>query len=129
MATVIALIVTYQSLAPRAFVYTAGFLGGLIGAAIALSRKQPRISEVFFFGILTGIAAGWIGALVIEALRHRYLFATPWIWEQSPQGRVPATRYASVIAGIGGAVASGLYATLSLLNARLRASATSDPHE
>ena len=125
MAAVTALIVTYQSLAPRAFIYTASFLGGLCGAAFALSRKQPRACEVICVGILFGVSASWIGALVIEALRHRMLFESPWIWEQSPRGRTPATRYATVIGAVGGAFASGLYATLLLLNARLGASAIS----
>jgi hypothetical protein len=111
-AVVVALIITHQSLAPRAFVYTGGFLGGLLGAAIGLSRPEPRVRDVAFAGLVVGITVAWVGALLIEALRHGMLIYTPWFTQESHRGRIPATNYTMLFGAIGGLVGSALYTAL-----------------
>jgi hypothetical protein len=108
-AAVTAMLVSYDALAPRALVYTVGFLGGLVGTAIALNRHEPRLWEALCLGAALGVMGGYLAAFAIEALRLGVPFASPWKW-QFRIGWVPATNYAAMYGFIGGVAASGFSA-------------------
>jgi hypothetical protein len=113
---VIALIVNFQALAPRGFIYTTGFFGGLLGTAVAMNRSVPRWWEILCLGAVVGVAGGWLGAAVIEAL-YRGVVESPWHW-YAWRGRVAPTNYATGFGATGGLAASILYGLLCDLNTR-----------
>jgi hypothetical protein len=117
MTAATAMLVCYGALAPRALVYTAGFVGGLVGTALAMNRGQPRVFEALCLGAAFGMAGGYIGAFAIEALHRGIPFKSAWMWQLS-KGRVPATEYAAVYGLIGGVVASVLSSSLRVVRAR-----------
>jgi hypothetical protein len=110
---VTAMLVSYGALAPRALVYTTGFVGGLVGTAIALNRREPRLWEALCLGTAFGIAGGYLAAFVIESLYRGVPFESDWK-RVFRKGRVPATNYAAVYGGLGGVVASGLSTALTI---------------
>lgn len=108
---VVSLLVSYDLRAERAFVYTFGFAGGLMGTAIALNRKQPTWWLVLLLGSLIGVAGGFMGALIIEALHHGLSSMSTWRWHFE-KGRRPATKLAIPFGLLGGALASILSTSL-----------------
>jgi hypothetical protein len=106
-AAVVAMLVSYESRAPRALIYSFGFLGGLAGSAIAMNRAQPKVWQAIGLGGLVGIAAGWLAAFGIEALTLSLPRSSPWKWPYY-NGRVPATEFATQLGATGGFVASAL---------------------
>jgi hypothetical protein len=106
-AAVVAVLVSYESRAPRALIYSFGFLGGLVGAALAMNRARPKMWEAVVLGVLMGIVAGWSAALGIEALTLSLPRSSPWKWPYY-NGRVPATEFASRLGATGGFVSSAL---------------------
>jgi hypothetical protein len=114
-----AMLVSYGALAPRALVYTGGFVGGLVGTAIALNRKEPRLWESICLGAAFGVAGGYLAAFGIEALRLGVPIASPWKW-QFRIGWVPATDYAFMYGLVGGLVASGLSTALHAFKSWVR---------
>jgi hypothetical protein len=107
MTAVIAMLVSYESLAPRAFIYTFGFVGGLFGTALEMNRNQPRLWHILYLAASFGIGGGYLAALVIDALCHGIPYESPWMW-QSRRGRVPTIQYALPFGLLGGSVAGGL---------------------
>jgi hypothetical protein len=107
----IAMLVSYGALAPRALVYTSGFIGGLVGTAIALNRREPRLREALCLGAMCGIAGGYLAAYAIEDLHRGIPFESEWKWVFR-KGRVPATNYAVIYGFVGGLAASGLSTAL-----------------
>ena len=106
-AAVVAVLVSYESRAPRALIYSFGFLGGLAGGALAMNRAQPKIWQAIGLGVLAGIAAGWLAAFGIEAFTLSLPRSSPWKWPYY-NGRVPATEFATRLGATGGFVASAL---------------------
>jgi hypothetical protein len=106
-AAAVAVLVSFESHAPRTLVYSFGFIGGLAGSAVAMNRTQPRVWEAVGLGVLIGIAAGWLAAFGIEAMTLSLSRSSPWKWPYH-NGRVPATRFATQLGATGGFMASAL---------------------
>jgi hypothetical protein len=106
-AALTAMLVSYDALAPRALVYTSGFVGGLVGTAIGLSRNEPRVGEALCLGAACGIVGGYLAAFAIESLHRGFPIESDWKW-QFRKGRVPATHFGALYGVVGGVVASGL---------------------
>jgi len=117
-AAVTALLVSYEAMAPRTLVYTCGFIGGLLGAAVSMNRAQPRLWQILLLGTMLGVGAGLLAALAIEALYHGIPFKSNWMW-QFRRGRVPATHFGAPIGGLGGFTASALSAALFVFKSLL----------
>jgi hypothetical protein len=100
-------------------VYTAGFVGGLVGTAIALNRSVPRVWEAICLGAALGILGGYLAAFAIESLHRGFPFESAWKW-QFRRGRVPATNFAVVYGVLGGIAASGLSTALHMLKGWVR---------
>jgi hypothetical protein len=109
---VTAMLVGYGAQAPRALVYTVGFVGGLLGTAIALNRREPRLWEAIILGAAFGVAGGYLAAFGIEALHRGIPYESAWKWHFKKGRRVPATNYAPMYGLIGGVAASGLSTSL-----------------
>jgi hypothetical protein len=114
-----AMLVSYEALAPRALVYTGGFVGGLVGTAIALNRVGPRLWEALCLGAAFGIIGGYLAAFAIEALHLGFPFESDWKW-QFRRGRVPATEYAIAFGLLGGVAASALSTAHSIFKSWVR---------
>jgi len=123
-----AMLVGYGALAPRVLVYTAGFVGGLVGTAVALNRNERRLWEALCLGAAVGIAGGYLAAFVIEALHRGVPFESAWKWHVR-RGWVPATQYAVMYGFIGGVAASGLSAALHIFKGWVRQRRTRDAIE
>ena len=119
MTAATAMLVCYESLAPRALVYTSGFMGGLVGTALALNRSQPRVFEAICMGVAFGMAGGYVAALAIEALQYGIPFESAWKW-QFRKGRVSAMEYAALYGLIGGVAASALSTSLNVFKGWVR---------
>jgi hypothetical protein len=114
----IALLVSYDLRAENAFVYTFGFAGGIFGTAIALNAGRPRWWFVLFLGSLFGIAAGYAGTQVIEALNLRST-SPAWRW-RFEKGQPPVVTLAIPYGLLGGLVASILSTSLHVFRSWLR---------
>jgi hypothetical protein len=106
-AAAVAVLVSFESHAPGALIYSFGFLGGLVGAALAMNRAQPKVWQTVGLGGLIGIVAGWLTAFGIEALTLSLPRSSPWKWPYY-SGRVPATEFATRLGATGGFVSSAL---------------------
>jgi hypothetical protein len=113
------MLVSYGALAPRAVVYTAGFIGGLVGTAIALNRSEPRLWEALCLGAACGLVGGYLAAFAIESLHRGVPYESAWKW-QFRRGRVPATSFAIPYGVLGGVAASGLSTALHLFKGWVR---------
>jgi hypothetical protein len=121
--SVIALLVCCQAFAPFAIVYTAGFIGGLLGTAIGLNRREPRVWELLCLGGLVGIGVGWIAAICIGALPIGFPLTRAWrfFWIRNPLTRANVVDMTTELALTGSLVATALYASLVILKARAAA--------
>jgi hypothetical protein len=118
--SVVALLVCCQAFAPFAIVYTAGFIGGLLGTAIGMNRREPRLWEMLCIGGLVGVCVGWIAAIVIGALPIGFPLTRAWrfFWRRNPVTRTIVVDITTELALTGGLVATALYASLAILKAR-----------
>ena len=116
---VTALLVGYGAQAPRALVYTVGFVGGLFGTVIALNRHEPRLWEAIILGAAFGVVGGYLAAYAIEALYRGVPFESAWNWHFK-KGRVPATNYALMYGLIGGVASCVLSTALHIFKSWVR---------
>lgn len=114
---VIALLVSYQASAPRAIVYTSGYIGGLFGTAIAMSRRAPRTWQVLVLGGFVGVCIGWVATMCIGALPVGLPFSRGWqfYWQANPIRRRNVVDITTELSLAGALAASVLYATTAAL--------------